>query len=164
MCFVAIKIVKLTHAIAWILEREKIRAGGRTTFETGVAVPSVVLPPTSRSCASDVLGHGGRNHGLWPPGASHKASAALTIAMDVLLFLASTASRMEGGRRIKNIAKKNVVWADTLRKMLLELPHEGAGLEALHLHGESEQLKIGLPFALSKLPKQNFFQEIKRLI
>ncbi len=49
-------------------------------------------------------------------------------------------------------------------KMLLELPHEDAGLEALHLHGESEQLKIGLPFALSELPKQNFFQKIVRLI
>ncbi len=64
VCFVAVKVVKLTHAIAWILEREKIRAGGRTTFETCVAVPSDVLPPTSRSCASAVLGHGGRNHGV----------------------------------------------------------------------------------------------------
>ncbi len=48
--------------------------------------------------------------------------------------------------------------------MLLELPHEGTGLEALHLHGELKQLKIGLPFALSELPKQNLFQEIKRLL
>jgi hypothetical protein len=49
-------------------------------------------------------------------------------------------------------------------KMLLEFPHENAGLEALHLHEESKQLKKGLPFAFSKLPKQNFFQEIKRLM
>jgi hypothetical protein len=48
--------------------------------------------------------------------------------------------------------------------MLLELPHEDAGHEGLHLHRKSEQLKKGLLFALSKLPKQNFFQEIKRLI
>jgi hypothetical protein len=48
--------------------------------------------------------------------------------------------------------------------MLLELPHEDAGLEALHLHGESEQLKIRLPFALSQLLKQNSFQKIERLI
>jgi hypothetical protein len=60
--------------------------------------------------------------------------------------------------------KKIVVWADTVRKMLLEFPHEDAGLEALHLHGESELLKIGLPVTLSELPKQNFFQEIKRMI
>jgi hypothetical protein len=51
-----------------------------------------------------------------------------------------------------------------VRNMLLEFPNEDAGLEALHLHRELEQLKIGLSFALSKLPKQNFFQEIKRLI
>ncbi len=64
----------------------------------------------------------------------------------------------------KHCEKKIVVWADTIRKMLLEFLHEDAGLEALHLHGELEQLKMGLPFALSKLPKQNFFQKIKRLI
>jgi hypothetical protein len=46
--------------------------------------------------------------------------------------------------------------------MLIELPHEKAGLEALHLHGESEQLKKGLLFAFSELPKQNFFQKIER--
>jgi hypothetical protein len=49
-------------------------------------------------------------------------------------------------------------------KLLLEFPHKDAGFEALHLHGDSKQLKIGLPFAFSKLPKQNFFQKIKRLI
>jgi hypothetical protein len=57
---------------------------------------------------------------------------------------------------------QEIVWADTVRKILLEFPLEDAGLEALH--GEPEQLKIGLPFALSKLPKQNFFQKIKRMI
>jgi hypothetical protein len=64
----------------------------------------------------------------------------------------------------KHCQKTIVVWADTVRKRLLEFPHENSGLETLHLHGESEQLKTGLPVALSKLPKQNFFQEIKRLI
>jgi hypothetical protein len=39
-------------------------------------------------------------------------------------------------------------------KVLLEFPHEDTGLGALHLHGESKQLKIGLSFALSELPKQ----------
>ncbi len=50
-----------------------------------------------------------------------------------------------------------------MQKMLLELPHEDAELEALHLHGESEQLKIGLLFSLSELPKQNFFQKIGKV-
>jgi hypothetical protein len=79
----------------------------------------------------------------------------------------SSTDRFPHGRRQankKHCEKKIVVWDDTVRKMLLEFPHEDAGLEALHLHGESEQLKIGLPFALSKLPKQNCFQKIKRFI
>jgi hypothetical protein len=71
---------------------------------------------------------------------------------------------MEVAVESKTLPKKIVVLADTVRKMLLELPQEDAGLEALHLHGESEKLKIGLPLSLSELPKQNFFQKIKRLI
>ncbi len=51
-----------------------------------------------------------------------------------------------------------------MRKKLLEFPHEAVGFEALHLHDESEQLKIGSPFALSEPPKQNFFQKVKRFI
>jgi hypothetical protein len=58
-CFVAVKVVIPTHAIVWVLESEKIRAGGRTTFGMGVADPFVVLPPTSRSWVSAALGHGG---------------------------------------------------------------------------------------------------------
>jgi hypothetical protein len=42
--------------------------------------------------------------GLWPPQASHKGSAALTIATAALWFLAPEG--MEGGRQIKDIAKK----------------------------------------------------------
>ncbi len=64
----------------------------------------------------------------------------------------------------KHCKKKVIVGAETMGKVLLEFPHEDAGLEALHLLGELEQLEIGLPFAFSELPKQNFFQKIKRLI
>jgi hypothetical protein len=71
---------------------------------------------------------------------------------------------MEVAVESKTLPKKIVVSADTVRKMLLELPQEDAGLEALHLHGESEKLKIGLLLSLSELPKQNFFLKIKRLI
>ncbi len=61
------------HAIVWVLESEEIRAGGRTTFGTGVTVPFVILPPTSRSWASAALGHGGRvTMGSWQPHAAHK--------------------------------------------------------------------------------------------
>jgi hypothetical protein len=48
--------------------------------------------------------------------------------------------------------------------MLFKLPHENTGLEALHFHGEVKYLKIGLPFALSKLAKQSSFQIVERLV
>jgi hypothetical protein len=32
---------------------------------------------------------------------------------------------------------KIVVWRNTRREMLLQLPYENAGLEALHFHGEA---------------------------
>jgi hypothetical protein len=38
VCFVAIEIVKLAHAIARDLERKEVRAGRRMTFGTGVAL------------------------------------------------------------------------------------------------------------------------------
>jgi hypothetical protein len=44
--------------------------------------------------------------GSWPPRASHRASAAFTIAAAVPWEPAPTASRMEGGRRIRNMARK----------------------------------------------------------
>jgi hypothetical protein len=47
--------------------------------------------------------------------------------------------------------------------MLFELSHENTGLEALHFHGKAKQFKVGLPFALSKFPKQSMFQRIKWL-
>jgi hypothetical protein len=47
---------------------------------------------------------------------------------------------------------------------LLECPHENAGLEALHVHGEPKQFKIRQPLALSKLPKQNLLQKVEGLI
>jgi hypothetical protein len=46
--------------------------------------------------------------------------------------------------------------------MMFELSHENTGFEALHFHGKM-QFKVGLPLALSKLPKQSMFQKIKRL-
>ncbi len=94
-----------THANVWVLESEKIGAGGRTTFGTGSAIPFVVLPPTSRSWGSAALGRGSRNSGVVAARAS-QAFAALTIATAVLWFPAPTASCMEGGSRIKNIARK----------------------------------------------------------
>jgi hypothetical protein len=48
--------------------------------------------------------------------------------------------------------------------MLFEFPHENAGLEALHVHGEAKQFEVRLPLAFPELPEQNSFQKIKRMI
>jgi hypothetical protein len=48
--------------------------------------------------------------------------------------------------------------------MLFEFPYENTGLEALHFHREVKQFKVGLPLALSILPKQSIFQTIKRVL
>jgi hypothetical protein len=126
------------------------------TFGTGVAVPL----PISRSWAS-----ASRDRGV---------VAAPSITQGIrdsnhsqACLVVSGADCLPHGRwqvNKKHCKKEVVVWADTVGKLLLEFGHEDAGLEAQHLHGEMEQLKIGLPFALCELPKQNFFQKIKRLI
>ncbi len=70
------------------------------------------------------------------PRASHWATAAFTLAAAVPWAPTPTASHMEGGRRIRNMVRKRSLSGELLEKMLLELPHENTGLEALHFHGE----------------------------
>ncbi len=73
-------------------------------------------------------------HGVRSPDHSHGC-----------LVVSGTDHFSHGRRQVnqKHSQKKIVVWAVTVRKMLLEFPHEDAGLEALDLLGKSEQLKIG---------------------
>jgi hypothetical protein len=47
--------------------------------------------------------------GLWPPRASHRASAAFTMAAAIPWAPASTVSLMDGGRRIQKHCKKEIV-------------------------------------------------------
>jgi hypothetical protein len=47
--------------------------------------------------------------------------------------------------------------------MLFELSYENMGFKALHFHGKVKQFKVGLPFALSKLPKQSMFKKTEWL-
>ncbi len=89
--FVAVEVVEFAHAIARVFEGNEIGARRRMTFGTGITSPSVVLLPPSRSLASTALDRGGCDSGSWLPQASHKVSAALTIATAVLWFLAPTA-------------------------------------------------------------------------
>jgi hypothetical protein len=71
------------------------------------------------------------------------ASAAITMAVTVLWLPAPTASLMEGGRRLRKMARKrSVVRVHSWKEVLFELPHENTGLEALHFHGEAKQFKI----------------------
>ncbi len=77
---------------------------------------------------------------------------------------APTVSLMDGGRRIKNIARKRSGQVILQRGMLFELFHENTGSEVLHFHGKAKQFKVRLPCALSKLSKQSVFQKTERLL
>ncbi len=50
----------------------------------------------------------------WPPRASHRASAAFTMAAAVMWLPAPTVSRMDGGRRTRNIARKRSLSGETI--------------------------------------------------
>ncbi len=62
------------------------------------------------------------------------------------------------------IVEKSVNMCQKSNKKMYYYSHENVGFEALHFHREPKQVKKRLPFALSKLSKQNIFQMIKRLI
>jgi hypothetical protein len=88
------------------------------------------------------LGCGGRNRGVM---------AALSIPQGVLssnhsqgCLVVSGNNHLSHGRWQsikKHCEKKMIVWADTVRKMLLELPHENAGLEACISMGSQSSSK-----------------------
>jgi hypothetical protein len=139
-------------------KKKKSEPEGGMTFETDVAVPSVVLPPASRIWASATLSHSGHYHGVMVVSSIPQGIRGSNHSQGCLVFSGSDPfphARRQANQ--KHCQKKMVVWAETVKKMLLEFSHVDAGLEALYLHGELEQLKIGLPFALSELPKQNLF-------
>jgi hypothetical protein len=103
--------------------------------------------------------------GSWPPRASHRASAAFTMAAAVLWVPAPTVSLMDGGRRIKNIAKKRSLSGETPGGgCCLSFPMRTLGLRPCISMGRRSNFKVRLPLALSKLSKQSVFQKIERLI
>jgi hypothetical protein len=128
----------LTHAIAWVLKREKIHAARRITFGTGVAVLFVILFPASRSWASAALSNCGLNRGVVPASSIPQGVCGSNHSHGCLVV--SSADSLPNGRRQankKHCKKEVIVWADTVGKVLLEFPHEDAGLEALHLGSRS---------------------------
>jgi hypothetical protein len=96
--------MKFAHAIGRVLESVESRAGRWATFGTGITIPFDVHFPAGGPAVTV---------GLWPPQASHKASAARTMSAAVLWCPAPTASLMEGGRRMRNMARNRSVSGET---------------------------------------------------
>jgi hypothetical protein len=98
---------ELAHEIARVLEIIEVGARRRMTFGMGVAVPFVIIS-TSRSWASTALSRGGCDCGVVAAlgvsqgirGSNH-GNGCLVVSSTY-----STASRMVGGRRIRNIERK----------------------------------------------------------
>ncbi len=90
-------------------KEKKIRAGGRMTFGTGVSVPSVILPPASRSWASATLISGSHDRGVVAAMSILQGVRGSNHSQAVLWFPALTTSCKEGGRQIKNIAIKKII-------------------------------------------------------
>jgi hypothetical protein len=87
VCFVAVEVVKLALAIAWVLKIKEIGARKGATCGTGVAVPFVVLLPAGRSQAPTALSCGGRGV---VAASSAKVSKVLTFqASDIDLLIVS---------------------------------------------------------------------------
>jgi hypothetical protein len=80
----------------------------------GSAGPLVAPLPPSRSQAPIAMSCKATTVGSWLPLVSYKASVVLTIAAAVLWFLEPTASHMEGGSRIRNIARNKSLSGLTL--------------------------------------------------
>ncbi len=94
---VGVVIMKFAHTIARALKGMEIWVGGGVTFGAGVAAPFVTSPPAGGSRAPTLLSHGTATVGPWLPRASHRASAAFTMAPAVKWLPAPTVSRMDGG-------------------------------------------------------------------
>jgi hypothetical protein len=110
---VGIIIMKFTHAIARVLKGLKVRVGRGATFGACVT--------TRLSHLFLLLGAGlllrrvmaAATVVLWPPRASHRTSAAFTMAAAVMWLPAPTVSRMDGDRRTRNIVRKRSLSGET---------------------------------------------------
>ncbi len=157
--------MKLAHATGRVLKSVKSRAGRRATFGTGVAVPFVTRLLASGSRAPTSVSRGSRNHRVVAASSIPQGVCSSNRVHSCLVI--SCAYRFSHGGRQgneKHCHEKICVWRNSRRQVLFEFPRENAGLEALHVHGEPKQLEVRLPLALSKLPEQNSFQKIKRMI
>ncbi len=97
--------------------------------------------------------------GFWPPRASHKASVALTIATTFLWFPAPTASRMKGGGRIKNIARKrSLSRRKPCGRYCLSFPMRMLGLRPCISKGSWSSSKLDCHLLFSNCPSKTSFK------
>ncbi len=137
MSLVGVVIMKFAHAIARVLEGIEIRAGGGATSGAGVTAPFVASPPAVGSRAPTSLSHGGRDCRVMaassiPQGICclhHGCSCHVVASSYCLMHVWWQANKKHGQKKI-------VVWRNTRGKMLFKLPHENAGLKALHFYGD----------------------------
>ncbi len=109
--------MKLTHTIGRVLKSVEGRAGRRATFGTGVAVPFVARLPGSGSRAPTSVSHGGCDHRVVAVLNVPQGVPGLNRVLGCLVVPAPTASLMEGGRRMRNMAMEKIcVWRNSRRQ------------------------------------------------
>ncbi len=106
-------IVKFAHAISRVLKRMKIWAGGGATFGAGDTAPFVTSPPVVGSRAPTLLSRGGRDRRILAASSIPQGIRGLYHGRGCRVVASSSVSRMEGGRRTRNMAKKRSLSGET---------------------------------------------------
>jgi hypothetical protein len=164
VCSIKIIIVKLAHAIGRALKNVKSRVGRRATFGKGVAFPFVARLPASGSKAPTSVSRGGRDHRVVATSSvPHGVRSSNRVCGCLVVSCAYRFSYGGWQANEKHGHEKIRVWRNSRRQVLLEFPHENAGLQALHVHGEPKQFEVRLPLAIPKLPEKSSFQKIERM-
>jgi hypothetical protein len=130
-------VVKFVDAIARVLERIEVMAGRGATFRVGVAALFVASLLAVGSRASTALCQGGCN--CWVVAASSIPQGVCSLHHGCSHLLGASSYRFSHGRRQANQKhgkEEIIVGRNSWRDMLLELPHENTGFEALHFHEE----------------------------
>jgi hypothetical protein len=147
---VGVVIVKFAHAIARVVKGIETRLERAVAFGTPVAAPFIASLPSGKSRAPILLIRGGCDRRVVAASSIPQGVRGLHHGRDCLV-VASAYCFSHGRQQAneKHSQKEVCVWRYSWREMLFEFPHENAGLEALHFHGETKQFKVRLPLALS---------------
>ncbi len=132
MSLVGVVIMKFTNVIVRVFKGITIRAERGATFGAGVTAPFV------RSKYPTSLSRGSRNCRV--VAASSIPQGVCSLHHGCSFRVVASSDRLTHGWRLANkehCQEKIIVWRNTRREMLFQFPHENAGLEALHFHGEA---------------------------